>query len=360
MTISPATSSVVRPLLIGAAAVILTAGIKWSAAILNQFFMALFILLICVPLRRWLIRRGMPTMAANTIVIGGVIAIVAALVLFLGASINRLVDQVPTYQAGLMAQVAVVTDWLQMLGIDVSELLSLNIISPARIFEVIIDILGSTLPLATSLVLTLIIFAFGVLDADNFPARLRRGLPPDSMLLARLERFSHSIGNFVRIKALLGAIAAVGNFFLLLFLGVDFPFLWAVVSFFTSFIPYLGYWLALVPPLLLALLEFGWEQALVVLVGFTIINSVADSVLGPKMLGEGMNLSEVATLLMIIYWGWVLGPVGALLALPLTVAVKVLILEPHVDTRWLALALEGGKGGVTDEDIPPPTPEEPA
>jgi len=337
-------ASAVRPLLIGAAAVVLTAGMKLASSILNQFLLAMFLLLICLPIRRWLIQRGLPRGLANAAIILGVIVGTFAMVGFLSASISSLAGAIPRYQANLAAQTAVLETALADLGFDLTDLLALEVFSPGYIFGVIFDILAGTVPVVANLVFMLFIFAFAVLDADTFPARLRRGLPPDSLLLEQLRRFSQSVGSFVRIKAILGAIAAAGNFVLLLVLGIDFPFLWAVVAFFTSFIPYLGYWLALVPPLALALLQFGWQQALIVLIGYNVINGIADNVIGPRMLGEGLNLSEVATLLLVIYWGWVLGPIGALLALPLSVAVKVLILEPHADTRWLALALEGGDG----------------
>jgi predicted PurR-regulated permease PerM len=348
MSLIPTPDSAARPLLIGTAAVVLTAGMKLAASILNQFLLAMFLLLICLPIRRWLIERGLPRGLANAVIIVGVFVGTFGMVGFLSASISSLAGAIPRYQANLTAQTAALETWLAAWGINLAELLALEMFSPGDIFGVIFDVLTGTVPVVASLILMLVIFAFSVIDADTFPARLRRGLPPESLLLEQLSHFSESVGSFVRIKAILGAIAAAGNFVLLLVLGIDFPFLWTVVAFFTSFIPYLGYWLALVPPLLLALLQFGWQQALIVFIGYALINGIADNVLGPRMLGEGLNLSEVATLLLIIYWGWVLGPIGALLALPLSVAIKVLILDRYEDTRWLALALEGGDGSVRD------------
>jgi len=153
-------------------------------------------------------------------------------------------------------------------------------------------------------------------------------------------RFTTSIGTFMVIKAWLGLLAATGDVILLTVLGVNYALLWGVLSFLLSFIPSLGYILALIPPVLVALIQHGPTTALIVFFGYWLINGVIDSVIGPHYLGQGLDLSTVVTIIAAFFWGWVLGPIGAFLGLPITIAVKMLILEHFPDTRWVAAALE--------------------
>jgi predicted PurR-regulated permease PerM len=130
-------------------------------------------------------------------------------------------------------------------------------------------------------------------------------------------------------------------------LGVDFAFLWGGLSFILSFIPNIGFLLSLVPPVTLALIQFGPGKALIVLAGYILINGTCDNVIGPRYMGEGVNLSPLVTFIVVMYWSWVLGAAGAFLALPLTILVKLLILDQYADTRWLGLLISMGDGGAS-------------
>jgi predicted PurR-regulated permease PerM len=196
--------------------------------------------------------------------------------------------------------------------------------------------------LATTLVVAVVIVVFALfmlLEVPAFQTRFRRALGDGSPDLARGAGFVQSISTFFATKAVLGLLAAAGDLVLFLIVGVDGALLWAVLSFVCSFIPYLGYWLALIPPLLVAWLQIGPSTALVVFIGYTLINSTFDTLIGPHLLGENLDVSPTVTILSIVYWSWVLGPVGSLLAMPLTVMVKMLLLERGTSTQWLATVI---------------------
>jgi predicted PurR-regulated permease PerM len=200
--------------------------------------------------------------------------------------------------------------------------------------------------LAVTLALAVVIVVFALfilIEVPAFHARFRTALGDPSPDLARGAAFIHSISTFFAAKAVLGLCAAVGDLILYLLVGIDAAVVWAMLSFICSFIPYVGYWLALLPPLLLTLLHQGAGTALIVFVGYAVINGTFDTLIGPHVLGESLDVSPTVTILALVYWSWVLGPVGSLLALPLTVLVKMLLLERDTNTQWLATVIGAAK-----------------
>jgi predicted PurR-regulated permease PerM len=150
------------------------------------------------------------------------------------------------------------------------------------------------------------------------------------------------------MAALLGLGVSVGDLVLYLIVGINSALLWAILSFVCTFIPYLGWWIAIIPPSLVALLQFGPSTALVTFLGYWAINGIFENFIKPHALGDRLNVSPTVTILAVLYWGWVLGPVGPLLAMPLTVMVKVLLLERDTSTQWLATVIGATKGGSED------------
>jgi len=130
------------------------------------------------------------------------------------------------------------------------------------------------------------------------------------------------------------------NTVFLIILGVDFPVLWGLLAFLLGYIPSVGFWLALIPPAALAFLEFGATRALIVLIGYVVINGGVQNFIQPKLMGSGLNISPLVVVLSLFFWTWILGPMGALLAVPLTMIVKEIFLEGFDDTRGLSVLME--------------------
>jgi predicted PurR-regulated permease PerM len=126
----------------------------------------------------------------------------------------------------------------------------------------------------------------------------------------------------VRVRALLGLAAAILNYFVLVLLGVDHALLWGVLSFLLSFVPNIGFAISVIPPVLLALLEGGWVRALIVFAAYQLINIGIDNIIGPRVVAKQMQISALVSFLSVIFWAWVLGPMGAILAVPLTVLIR--------------------------------------
>jgi len=179
---------------------------------------------------------------------------------------------------------------------------------------------------------------YALAGASSLEVRAHAAFGRQSGLVRGVQQFDVDLRRYLVVRALLGLFAAVLVFALLLMLGVPLPILWSVLVFAASFIPNVGTIIALVPPTILAFLDSGTAAALVVVVGYTLINFAQDSLLQPVVLGSELNLSPLVVFIAVIAWAWILGAAGALLAVPLTVGL-VEILEGSPWTRGIAALL---------------------
>lgn len=330
---------VLRILFGGACAVILIAGMRAVAGLLNPVLMAGFLALLLQPLLHRLRRLGG---AAVAIIILAVILGGLALAGFVGMSIRQLALELPRYRTQLEELVTSVARQLEARGIDAVAYIESAVTGPA-VGRVVLDASGAVAGTFGSMVLTLFIFAFMLGGMWEMERRANVEAADHSPLAARFLAFSSTIRGYMGVRAVLGIAAAVLNYLLLLALGVDYAELWGVLSFILSFVPNVGFVLSMIPPILLALLELGWVEALIVFVGFQVINTVIDNVIGPRMVGRQMKISALLSFLSVLFWAWVLGPTGAILSVPLTVLIRDLLF-----------------GQVAPPDLGPPEPVTPS
>lgn len=316
------------PFLLGAASiVILVAGLRAASGILNPMLMAGFLALLFQPLTRKLRRWGMAGGLAVTLVVVAVILSGLLLVAFVGESLRQIAVELPDRRAELEGVIGSVSRMLAGYGIDAGSYLQAALRGPA-LGHLALNVSGSLASTLSNLALTLFIFAFMLGGMWQLERRAQAGSRDHSPLAARFLAFSDTIRGYMGVRAVLGLIAAALNYVLLLVLGVDYALLWAVLSFVLSFVPNIGFTLSLVPPTLLALVGEGWQDALIVFVGYQVINNVLDNVIGPRMVGKQMQISALLSFLSVIFWAWVLGPTGAILAVPLTVLIRDLAFGP--------------------------------
>lgn len=342
--------SIQRLLLAGACLIVIIAGIKAAADLLSPILVALFFTIICAPLYAWMRKRKFPGWLALLLLVGGMLVILLALVGFLGVSVSQVSGRLPIYQETINRQLAAIDEELGPLGIKIGDL-SLQRIGVDRVVQFTLAFLSSLADAATGIGVMLFIFAFMLGESLAFGTRLRQVLGPASSVPQRLIELEQSLGKYITIRVWLGLLAAVLNTILLLILGVDFSLLWGVISFLFSFVPNVGFLISIIPPILVAVAEQGPTTAILVVVGYVLINTVVDNVIGPRFLGEGLNLSSTVTFLSVLFWAWVLGGIGAILALPLTIFLQKLVLEFFPETRWLAQLI----GAASEEPEPPTT-----
>ena len=341
-------------LVAAASLVIVTAGIRATADLLNPVLFATFLALLMQPVTEWLQRRRVPGGLAITLVVLVVIATGLAVVGFMAASMQEVIAAVPTYATKLAEQLDSLVRLAATRGIeiDLNALPGRVLRSPefgARVLAFSQGVAGTL----GNLALTFFIFAFMVGGVSRLDARVDSGEVAKTGLEARFMAFSDVIRRYMWIRAVLGLAAAVLNYLLLLALGVDFALLWGVLSFVLSFVPNIGYTLSVIPPVLVALVDGGWQNALFVFLGYTVINNVLDNVVGPRYVGAQMQMSALLSFLSVIFWAWVLGPTGAILAIPITVFLRdVLMADPEV-------AVPAPAPAAGPPAAPPPPPQQP-
>jgi predicted PurR-regulated permease PerM len=178
--------------------------------------------------------------------------------------------------------------------------------------------------------------AFLLVGAKTFNAKTNRLIDAGNPGFNRLYKLNQDIRRYIVITNNMGMLVGLVNSILLTLIGVDFAILWGVLSWLLSYIPFVGFFLAMIPPALLAFLEFGWPAALVVVIAYILINSAMDDVIKPRIMGEGLDLAPIIVFISVIFWGLILGPLGGILAVPATLAIRQLILEADPQTLWIA------------------------
>jgi predicted PurR-regulated permease PerM len=308
--------------LVGAAcAVLIIGGLRAASGMLNPMLMAGFLALLLQPMTRRLRRWGMAGGAAVALVVLAVVLAGVTLVAFVGVSLRQIVLQFPTYRAQLEGMVGQLSRYLEGYGIDAMAYVQAALRGP-DVGRTVLNLSTGLAGAMGNLLLTLIIFAFMLGGMWQLERRANKRTRHYSPLAARFLDFSETLRGYMGVRAVLGLVAAVLDYLLLLALGVDYALLWGVLSFLLSFVPNIGFTLSLAPPVLLSLMEAGWQEALVVFVGYQVINNVIDNMIGPRFVGRQMQISALVSFLSVIFWAWVLGPTGAILAVPLTVLVR--------------------------------------
>ncbi len=333
-------SLLLRLVVLGAGLAIIAAALKAAAPVVNLVLLSLLLAATLSPVPIFLTRRGIGRgaaigLTALLVLLGG-----AALVMVLTNSLGRLSQNLPVYQASLSGLVDAVTQKLAARGVEVNEALKPN---PTRIMGVVGNLLGAALNLVGVGLFALVLIVLFLIELPLFKSDDSR---PGS-LRSRLDSAMLMVRRFVGLNGLFGAGIAVIDLIIMLAFGTDAAALWAVIAFLFAFVPF-GFILSAIPPVILTMLESGVSRALIMFGLFFVVNFIGDNVVKPKLMGSGLGLSPLLIVLALLGWGVVLGPMGALLAIPLTLTVKELL---PIFTADLAVAQRGdvpvGVGAVT-------------
>lgn len=328
-------SSLGRFFLTIAGAIAVLAGMRIAAPILGPILIAFVITVAWSPGSEYLRKRGWhPSVAALAGIAFGVIGI-ALFVVLVWSSLVQLQDNLPGYQPRIAALQQLLRDKLADLPFDTSRVFSGEVFSAGAIVGYALRIAQQFTKTAGNIFLLVLLMAFMMLEAVRYPQKLNEALSSSPAAMQRFTEFGDSIRSYVGLNAIFGLIAAVLDTILLLSLGVDFAILWGVLSFLLSFIPNIGFIIALTPPTLLALVQFGFGRAITVLAGYVVINFLVDNVIKPRFVGSRLDLSPLVVVLSLLFWGWLLGPMGALVAVPLSIGARFLF-ESFEESRWLA------------------------
>ncbi|GAA4941709.1 AI-2E family transporter [Actinoplanes utahensis] len=330
-------------LLGSACLVVLVAGMRGVADIVGPVFLALMLAVTASPITGWLRARGAPVWVAATATIVTVYAGLFALGTALAVSVSRLIELLPQYQAQFTALRDDLVATLSGFGIDAEQLRgAVAGVEPgsfARLLEVLFGGLASAL---SNSVFVLAVLLFMCLDTVGFPAKLRTAGAERPEVIGALHSFATGTRRYLLVTTVFGLIVAAFDTVLLWAMGIPLPLLWGLLSFITNYIPNVGFVIGLIPPALLGLLQGGPDLMLWVIAVYCVVNFIIQSVIQPKIVGDAVGLSATVSFLSLIFWAWVLGALGALLAIPLTLLAKGLLIDVDPSTRWLNGLLGGG------------------
>ena len=327
------------PFLVSLAAfVVIVAGMRAAQPLLIPFLLAAFIAVISAPPLFWLQRKGVPTILAILIVLLVVIVIGFVMATLVGTSLKDFSQSLPAYDARVRAQATSILAWLTGLGVKVSEQELLEAFDPAAAMNLVASMLNGLRGVLTNSFLILLTVIFILLEASSFPAKLHAISDSVHASLAGFDKFTENVKRYMAIKTVVSLATGVAIAIWLAVIGVDHPLLWGLLAFLFNYIPTVGSILAAVPAVLLALIQLGAGAALWSGLGYLVVNIVVGQVIEPRFMGRGLGLSTLVVFVSLVFWGWVLGPVGMFLSVPLTMTVKI-ALESSNETRWIAILL---------------------
>jgi AI-2 transport protein TqsA len=301
-----------RLVLLGAGSVVIAAGLRAAASTVNIVLMALLLAMTIQPIPHLLMRRGLKRTPAVLLTVFGVLVGGILITTAIAASLRSMVERMPVYEATLGVLLGGLHDGLVRHGINPPTLRP----DPKGMMELTANLATGALGALGYGALSLVLVVLILLEA---PVR-RRWDMNHNLMLDRLEEIAASVRQFVALNGIIGGVQAALALVTMLALGTDFPLVWAALLFFLNFVPF-GFAFALIPPIALTLLEQGVGRTIILVVTLCVTNLVADNVARPKMMGQGLGLSPLVVVLAFMFWACILGPMGALFAIPLTIAI---------------------------------------
>lgn len=345
----PGDSRAVRWLLGGAAFVVLVAGARAAADIVVLFLLSVILAVLFAGPMSWLEQHRVPRWLAVSLILILLLAITFAFGTVIGASVIDFTGSLPFYQQRLYEEVGGLLAWLADHGIVISRDIVAENFDPAailtiagRIFTGIGDVLGR-------IGIILLIMTFILLEWSGFPDKIRIAFAHSDRHLSRLGEISRNIKRYLMLKTLISLATGILVTVWLLILQVDFPVLWGTLAFLLNYVPNIGSLIAAVPAILLGFLQMGFTGAFLTGIGYLVINMILANLIEPRVMGEGVGLSTLVVFLSLVFWGWVLGPIGMLLSVPLTMIFRIL-LDSLDETRWLAILLGPRQGELSTPD----------
>jgi predicted PurR-regulated permease PerM len=345
-------------LLIGVAALtIALAGVRSIADIVGPVFLALVITVTLHPMRLRLERHRFPEWAASLLMLLSACLLLFLLALALIVSVAQLAALVPEYTVQMQEAVVNAGNTLRNLGVQQDQIDAVvGAIDPGQIVDVAMSVLSGILGVLTNLFFLITVLLFMAFDTDSTRRSLATVGESFPHPVAALGNFARGTRGYMGVSAGFGFVVAVLDGVALQIMGVPGAFVWAVLAFVTNFIPNIGFIIGVIPPALIALLDGGPGLMVAVIIVYGVVNFLVQSVIQPRVVGDTVGLTPVLTFLSLVFWTAVVGPLGALLAVPLTLLTKALLVEADPRTRW-ALPLISGTSTENDEGELTPTPE---
>lgn len=317
-----------------AGATVVAAGISGLRGILAPTLLTLVLTICAAPVRAWLSARGVPRGIATTAVALVVFGVLAAFVYAILVALIQFTVMLPTYAEQFARIGSSIARWLEDLGIGQAQIqAALAGADPRNVVATVAGALGGVADLTGALVIVLTMMILMAADSSYTRVVLGQLGAVDPHLIAAIAQYTANVRRYMVVTTLLGIVQGTLNTVALVVLGVPAALLWGLLAFLCSYIPNVGYFVALVPPLLFGFLVGGWPTGIGVLVVYAVINAVVQSIVQPRVVGQAVSLSQTLTLFSVLFWAVVIGPIGAILAVPLTLLAKAVLVDADPRAR---------------------------
>jgi AI-2 transport protein TqsA len=334
-------------IIVAAAVIIIIWGIRGLASILNPIFLAIVITITLLPVPQALEKRGLKSGPALLLTILLVVFVIVGMTWLIMSSVANMTGEVPAYSDSFQRQQES-TDSVSVIDQVVQSVMSIiNQQQFNQFFTGLLAVIGNTI---VQIFLTLLIFIFMLYTALSLPNLSGLGISAETGVLDQAISLTSNVRRYMTLTAFINLLVGIADGLLLWVIGVPYAVLWGIIAWVFGFIPAIGYWIALIPPVLLAYSLYGSRTALVVFIGYAVINGTAANIISPRVLGKGLSISPLIVFVSVFIWGSLLGAIGAILAIPLTMLI-IAILGSVPATRWVARLMSYVPGSEKEEDV---------
>jgi len=321
-----------------AALVVVFAGVMFASDIVTQFLMSVFVAVIASKPVRYLIKKGLPSGVAISLVLILVVILTSTLGGLIGASVARFSSNLDEYNQTISQATHGIFSFLETKGVTISRETISNTLDTGTIMSFTAKLLNGLGGMMGNMMMILLIVAFMLAETSSYEVKIKAIMNQPDSSMRNLTVAMEKINQYLGIKTITSLSTGVIIGLSLWLVGVDFPFMWGLIAFMMNYIPNIGSFIAAIPAIIMAFISAGLGGMIWTAVIFLIVNIVIGSILEPKIMGKDLGISTLVVLLSLIFWGWILGTTGMFLSIPLTLAAKIAF-ESHESTKWIAVLL---------------------
>ncbi|MGJ8517712.1 AI-2E family transporter [Carnimonas bestiolae] len=315
-------------------------GLKVGSDLVIPILLSLFFAVLCAQPVRWLKEHGWNVTLAVTVVLVVALIVLGLISLLIGSQFAQFSEQWPRFADRLSELYNQGIGILEGWGLPIDQQAIVEKFDPSQLMHYVPALLGGVGDTLSQTVIILVMAIFMVFEIIDLPSKLRSAFNNADTSIERFSQFSESLTRYLIVKSEIGLICGVATTVVCWILGVQFALIWGVLAFLLNFIPNIGAFLSAIPPVIMALVmpEVGVMSAVILAVILGLVHFISGNVFEPRMMGQALGISSLMAFLSLVVWGWVLGPVGLLLSVPLTMSLKILF-DCHPGTRWLSVLI---------------------
>jgi predicted PurR-regulated permease PerM len=333
-----------RSLMLGAATIVVLAGLKLAQSLIIPFLLALFLAMICSPAITWMTRRRIPPALAVLVVVIAVLAVFSAFGAIMGGSVDNFAAFASQYQGKFDGLVQSFTEWAIEHDIDPESLDMLQMLQPGRLMNLLGGVLRNLAAVLSNFFLILLTMIFMLSEAASLPTKVKAAVGDRGRF--DLDNLTHIVSQVQRYLGIKTATSLITGLLVGVWtaaIGLEFAVVWGLLAFLLNYIPSIGSIVAAFPAVLLGLVQGGIGYGILVAVGYVVVNVSIGNFAEPYLMGKTLGMSTLVVFLSLVFWGWIWGSIGMLLSVPLTMIIKIL-LENTDDLKWVAVMLDSRRG----------------